>query len=98
MPKAPAMTAEELMGILNYWQGKIEPKQTDDELIKELVDNVLNEMPSEEIEIADAKSALKALGYKNGDINKAVGAIPNTKGGNMKSGEIVTSALRILNA
>ncbi len=62
-------------------------KQANDELTK---------MPSKEI--IDAKSALKALGYKNGDINKAVDEITNTKGSNMKSGEIVISALRILSA
>lgn len=94
-PDTPKMTQEELIEILAAWK-QIVPTQTDDELIADLVDEVLTEMPSNEI--ADAKSALKALGYKNRDIKKAVGEITNTMGGNMKSGEIVTSALRILNA
>ena len=96
-PDTPKMTQQELMEILAAWK-QIVPTQTDDELIADLVDEVLTEMPSNEIEIADAKSALKALGYKNGDINKAVDEITNTMGGNMKSGEIVISALRILSA
>lgn len=89
IPETPKMSPEELMEILNSWQ---KMKQTDEELITDLVDEVLTEMPS--AEIADAKSALKALGYKDKDIKKAMGEIT----GNMKSGEIVTSALRILNA
>lgn len=92
IPETPKMSPEELMEILNSWQGILSPEQTDDELIHNLVNDVLKEMPSEEMN--DAKSALKALGYKDKDIKKAVSEMT----GNMKSGEIVTSALRILNA
>lgn len=96
IPKSPALTAEELMKILNSWQGIITQKQTDEEIIADLVNKVLTEIPS--AEIADAKSALKALGYKDIDIKKAMGEITGTIKSDMKSGKIVTSALRILNA
>lgn len=90
--ETPAMSPEELMEILNSWQGITTPKQTDDEVIQELVNDVLKEISPKEI--ADAKSALKVLGYKDKDIKNVVSRMT----GNMKSGEIVTSALRILNA
>ena len=96
MPETTAMSPEELMEILNSWKETIPQKQTDDELIRKLVNDVLKEIPSEEME--DAKSALKSLGYKNKDIKKATNEIMNTMGNNMKSGEIVISALRILTA
>ncbi len=69
---------------------------TPEKLVHELVNDILKVMPAEEM--TDAKSALKSLGYKNTDIKKAVDEVLNNMGTNMKSGEIVTSALRILNA
>ena len=49
-------------------------------------------------EMNDAKSALKSLGYKDVEIKKVTNEIVNTMGSTMKSGEIITAALRILNA
>lgn len=65
--------------------------------IEGTVDEILKEMTSTE-DINNAKKALKKLGYKNGEIAKAVKQITVDKSVSLTSSEIVTFALVLLNA
>jgi len=71
----------------------------DDELIKELVNDVKDELKVvvDEDTQQDATTALKKLGYKQTQIKKAMDTIVSSSDGQLSSADIVTKALPLLN-
>jgi hypothetical protein len=74
-----------------------EDPDSDDEILKETIREVMEELETSPEEINDATMALKRLGYKPAQIKKVITIINSTTNGQLNSTELVTRALPILN-
>ena len=72
-----------------------EEPDVDDELLKETIQEVMEELETSPEAIDDATMALKRLGYKPAQIKKAI-TIVNSTNGQLTASDIVTKALPIL--
>ena len=92
----PLWSAEDMAKIANAFD-EIQKELSTNVQIEDTVNEVLQEMTTSE-DINNATKALKKLGYKNTEIKNAIHQITLGKSKHLTTGDIIISALPVLNA